>query len=201
MFHNHATPRCIYITANKLLWNKLSQSATHLSHVKLLYPRQHVTSASMPKLLQMLSAALVSCSSGVVEVASELTHASIAKRRLLQVMEQLGSASGCSVQFFGCRDRDQAVGSDWLQSLHYGRSTTVRLRHSAVWNMAEMTLEINLYEQTAPFERCVMETEQLETQGNSLRFWNRKYIKWAKKLFCLQICCFLGGKFPYVGMY
>jgi hypothetical protein len=32
------------------------------------------------------------------------------------------------------------------------------------------TLEINLYELTAPFECCVLEMEQLETWGNSLRF-------------------------------
>jgi hypothetical protein len=36
--------------------------------------------------------------------------------------------------------------------------------------MAEMSLEINLYEVTMPFECCILETEQMETQGNSLRF-------------------------------
>jgi hypothetical protein len=59
MFHNHATPRCIYNTVDKLRLNKLSQSTTHLSRVKLLSPEQRVTSASAPK-LQMLLAALVS---------------------------------------------------------------------------------------------------------------------------------------------
>jgi hypothetical protein len=67
--------------------------------------------------------------------------------------------------------------------------------------MVEMTLQINVYELAAPFEHCVLETEQMETQGNSLRFWNRKCIKWVKKLFCHQICYFLEGKFPYAGMY
>jgi hypothetical protein len=39
------------------------------------------------KLLQMLLAAFVSSKSRAVEVASELAHASIAKHRLMQVME------------------------------------------------------------------------------------------------------------------
>jgi hypothetical protein len=60
MFHNHATPGCIYITADKLRLNKLSQSTTHLSHVKLLSREQRVTTASVPKLHQLLLAALVS---------------------------------------------------------------------------------------------------------------------------------------------
>jgi hypothetical protein len=59
----------------------------------------------------------------------------------------------------------------------------VRLRHFTMWNVAEMTLAINLYELTAPFENCILETEQMETRGNSLRFWNRKYIKWVEKCF------------------
>jgi hypothetical protein len=67
--------------------------------------------------------------------------------------------------------------------------------------VGEMTLEMNLYELTVPFECCILETEQMETWGNSLRFWNRKFIKWAKKLFRHQICYFLGGKFSYAGMY
>jgi hypothetical protein len=69
----------------------------------------------------------------------------------------------------------------------------MRLRHSAVWNMAEVTL-------TTPFEHWVFETERMETQGNSLQFWNRKHIKRVKKLFRREIC-YLGRKFSYVGMY
>jgi hypothetical protein len=53
----------------------------------------------------------------------------------------------------------------------------------------------------APFEGCVLETERMETWGNSLRFWNRKCIKRVKKLFRRGICYFLGGKFSYAGMY
>jgi hypothetical protein len=49
MFHNHATPRHVYITTDKLRLNKLSQTTTHLYHVKPLSPNnmeQCVTSAS-----------------------------------------------------------------------------------------------------------------------------------------------------------
>jgi hypothetical protein len=51
----------------------------------------------------MLLAAFVSFKSQAVEVASELSHASIAKCRFMQVMEQLGSTSGRLIQFFGYR--------------------------------------------------------------------------------------------------
>jgi hypothetical protein len=77
----------------------------------------------------------------------------------------------------------------------------VRLHHSTVWNVGKMTLEINLYELTAPFECRVLEMERMETWGNYLRFWNRKYIKWVKKLFRCQIYYMLGGKFSYAGLY
>jgi hypothetical protein len=50
-------------------------------------------------------------------------------------------------------------------------------------NLAEMALEINLYELTAPFERCILETERMEAWGNCLRFLYRKYVKRAKKIF------------------
>jgi hypothetical protein len=65
-------------------------------------------------------------------------------------------------------------------------ASAVRLCNSAVWNVAEMTLEINLYEQTMPFECCVLETEQMKTQKNYLGFWNRKCIKWVKKSFVIK---------------
>jgi hypothetical protein len=32
----------------------------------------------------------------------------------------------------------------------------------------------------SPFEHCILETERIETQGNSLRFCNRKCIKQVK---------------------
>jgi hypothetical protein len=109
MFHNHATSRHIYITTDKLHLNKLSQSTTHLSCVKPLSTQQCGTPCRFnkhaPKLLQMLLAAFVSSKSQTLEVASELPHANIAKRRLMQVREQLGSASGRPIQFFGCCER------------------------------------------------------------------------------------------------
>jgi hypothetical protein len=52
----------------------------------------------------------------------------------------------------------------------------------------------------APFERCVLETERMETRGNSLRFSNRKYIKRVEKLFRREIRYLLGGKFSYAAM-
>jgi hypothetical protein len=39
MFHNHATPQHICITANKLHLNKLSNASTHASGVRLLSPQ------------------------------------------------------------------------------------------------------------------------------------------------------------------
>jgi hypothetical protein len=44
-----------------------------------------------------------------------------------------------------------------------------------------MALEINLYEPTVSFERCIVEREQMETRGNYLRFRYRKCINWVKK--------------------
>jgi hypothetical protein len=84
------------------------------------------------------------------------------------------------------------ISASWKK---YKPPSAVRLCHSAVSNLAEMTLKINLHELTMPFEFCVLETEWMETRGNSLRFWCRKCTKWAKKLFCHQIFYFLGGKF------
>jgi hypothetical protein len=43
MFHNHATPQRIYITADKLRLNKLSHATTQLSCIKLLSPQQGET--------------------------------------------------------------------------------------------------------------------------------------------------------------
>jgi hypothetical protein len=40
MFHSHATPQRIYITADKLRLNKLLHVNTHASGIKLLSPQQ-----------------------------------------------------------------------------------------------------------------------------------------------------------------
>jgi hypothetical protein len=69
MFHNHTTQRRVYITADKLCLNKLSQSITHLSCIKLLPPAMCDSHQRTPKLLQMLLAALVSTKTQAVEVA------------------------------------------------------------------------------------------------------------------------------------
>jgi hypothetical protein len=51
----------------------------------------------------------------------------------------------------------------------------MRLRHSIVWNVGEVTLEINLCELTVPFECCVLEMERMETWENFLRFGTEMY--------------------------
>jgi hypothetical protein len=101
-------------------------------------------------------------------------------------------------------DRDRVVGTDWLQSLHHGRNATPVCHDVALFccvKHAEMTLEFNPYELTTPFECCAVETEQLETQGNCLRFWYRKCIKQVKNGFVVTFWYLLGGKFSYAGPY
>jgi hypothetical protein len=123
----------------------------------------------------------------------------VAKRRLMQVTKQLRSASSHPIQFFVCRDK-RSSGGEWLTAVSaswkkYDPSAmAVRLRHSAVWNVAEVTLAVGHL-------NAVFWNQRMETRGNSLRFWNRKCIKRAKKLFCHEICYFLGRKFSYAGMY
>jgi hypothetical protein len=54
------------------------------------------------------------------------------------------------------------VGTDILQSLHHGKNTTPPHHEVALFccaKLAEMTLEINLYELTVPSEHCILETE------------------------------------------
>jgi hypothetical protein len=149
--------------------------------------------------------AVVSSKSRAAEMESGLPHARRCQHVLMHITEEVGSASGCLIQFFGCHERLSS--GYWLtevsalQKKYDMPMATMRLCHSAVQNVAEMTLEINLCQLTTPFEHCVLEMEQMETQGNSLRFWNRKCIKWVKKLFHPQICNFFGGKFSYTGMY
>jgi hypothetical protein len=98
----------------------------------------------------------------------------------------------------GCCDKRSSSG-EWLTAVcalwkKYETSTmAVRLRHSAVWNMAEVTLTVH-HLNTAFWKQW------MQTQGNSLRFWNKKCIKWVKKLFHREICDFLGRKFSCAGM-
>jgi hypothetical protein len=100
----------------------------------------------------------------------------VAKHR--QVTEQLGSASSCPIQLFGCSERLSS--GNWLpevsalQKKYNTPTVAVRLCHSAVWNVAEMTLEINLYQLTVPFERCVLEIEQMEKMGKFCKILKQK---------------------------
>jgi hypothetical protein len=129
----------------------------------------------------MLLAAFVSSRSREVEAASELPNAGLCRSQ--NNYDQL-----LATQYnFSVVVRDREVGTDWLHSLCIAEEirhprAAVRLRHSAVWYVAKMTLEINLCELTAPFERCVLEAERMETRGNSLRFWNGECIKWVKNI-------------------
>jgi hypothetical protein len=81
---------------------------------------------------------------------------------------------------------------DWLGAVSASQKkydtpmSAIRLYHSAVWNVAEMTLEINLYELIVPFEHCILETEWMENQRNCWRFWNKKCIIWVKELLLLR---------------
>jgi hypothetical protein len=71
---------------------------------------------------------------------------------------------------------------DWLQSVHCGRNKTPPRHEIASFccvKLAQMTFQINLYELTAPFEQCILETGWMEIRGNCLRFWYRKCIKRA----------------------
>jgi hypothetical protein len=121
----------------------------------------------------------------------------------MQVTKQLALASGHPILFFGCCDRDQVVENDWLQSLHCGGNVTPPCRpwgcvillcetwQKWPWRLTYMTWLCHL--NAAFWKQC------METQENFLRFWYRKCIKWVKKLFCHQICYFVGRKFNMRG--
>jgi hypothetical protein len=152
----------------------------------------------------MLLAAFVSCKSWAVEVASELLHAShcqmqaYAGHRTARIRFQLPN----TISQLSFETKSWGLTTVCALRKKYDTpASAVRLHHSTLWNMGEMTLEINLCEVTAPFECCILETEWMETWGNSLRFRNRKCIKCVKKFFHHQICYFLGRKFSYAGMY
>jgi hypothetical protein len=66
----------------------------------------------------------------------------------MQVTKQLVLASGHLIQFFVCCDKRPSSG-EWLTAVsalwkEYDTSTTaMRLRHAAVWNVAEVTLTVH----------------------------------------------------------
>jgi hypothetical protein len=127
MFHNHTTSRHIYITADKLCLNKLSQSTTHLSCVKLLSPRKakhRVTSTStclnffqcywlpsFPRSPRQLKQQ-VSCHMPALPNAG-LCRSQNSYNQLLATRYN-----------FSVVLADWVVGTDWPQSLHCGWNMT-----------------------------------------------------------------------------
>jgi hypothetical protein len=117
-----------FITADKLRLNELSQSTTHLSCVKPLSPppnnMEHRVTSTSAYLNFFKSYWLPSFASSPGQLKRQVNcdMPAIAKRRLMQVMEQLGSASDHPIQFFGCHERLST--GDWLQSVHRGRNST-----------------------------------------------------------------------------
>jgi hypothetical protein len=96
----------------------------------------------------------------------------------MQVTEQLGGFRLPDTIFRLSWQRPS--GGEWLtavfavQKKYDTPALAVRLCHSAVWNLVEMSVEINLHELTEPFERCVLETERMETLGNSFKILKQK---------------------------
>jgi hypothetical protein len=125
MFRNHATPWHIFITADKLRLNKLSQSTTHVTS-NCCPPNNveyHVTSTSMClNFFRCYWLTLCPPSAGQLKWQARCYMPAVAKCRLMQVTEQLGSASARPIQFFGCCERPSS--GDWLQSVHRGRNIT-----------------------------------------------------------------------------
>jgi hypothetical protein len=85
--------------------------------------------------------------------------------------------------------RYRVVETDWLQSLYHGKCGTPPCRPwlriillCETWQ--KWPFRLTYMNWPHHFEHCILETVWMETQGSSLRFWNRKCIKWAKKLFC-----------------
>jgi hypothetical protein len=52
--------------------------------------------------------------------------------------------------------------------------------------LAEMTLGINLYELTTPFESHILETERMETWGNCFKILIQKMYYMGKEIFPLS---------------
>jgi hypothetical protein len=131
----------------------------------------------------MLLAAFVSSKSQPVEEASELPHASIAKCRLMQVTEHLWSVSSRPIQFSGCRDRPSS--GDSLQSLHCRKNTTCPCQ---LWGCVILLCEmwqkwpwrLTYMNWPCHLNAAFWKRNEWKRGGNSLRFWNRKCIKWVK---------------------
>jgi hypothetical protein len=157
MFHNNATPWCIYITADKLRLNKLLHVSTHAFCIRLM---------SRQCLKIELCASIGCLSSLLVPNQFKLTHALVEKCRVILVTVQVGLGSTPpppppDTIFRSSWERDWVVGADWLQSVHHGWNKTPPCHEFASFccvKLAEMSLEINLRELTVLFERCILET-------------------------------------------
>jgi hypothetical protein len=107
----------------------------------------------------MLLAAFVSSKCWAAEAASELLHASCCQTQAYagHGTARISFRPPNTIFWFVVRDQVSAS-----RKKYDTPASAMRLRYSTVWNVGEMTLEINLYELTAPFECCVLETEQME---------------------------------------
>jgi hypothetical protein len=139
IFHSHTTQRCIYIIADKLCLNKLSQSITHLSRVKSRSPSN-----------MWLPPAHAHTSSNVIGCLSFLQAPRCWSDKMLP------NTGSCRLQnswdllpatwysFSVVVTRDRVVRSDSLQSLHRGRIRDLCDGREVVsfscGNMAKVTL-------------------------------------------------------------
>jgi hypothetical protein len=173
MFHNHTTQWRICIIANKSRLNKLLQSITYLSRVKPRPPatcdcRQHA-----PKLLEMLLAALVPTKSQAVEAAKRCqTHAHAdheTARISFQPTDTIFQLSWQETEQWGVTHCSLCI-VEGIRHLRDGHEVAsfCCVKHGG-YDLDRV-----------PFERCILETEWMETRGNSLRCWDRKCIKWVK---------------------
>jgi hypothetical protein len=121
----------------------------------------------------------------------------------MQVMEQLGSASGCPIQFFGYRERPSSGGLTTVCASRKKYDTPHRPWGCVIPLCETWRNDLGDYPLWTDHAIWMLHfgNGMNGNVGKFLRFWNRKCIKWVKKLFHCQICYFLGGKFSYVGMY
>jgi hypothetical protein len=129
----------LFVTADKLCLKKLLQSTTRLSCFKPLSLQQRGTSCrSTSACLNFFKCYWLPSfppSPGQLKQQVSCCMPAIAKRRLMQVTEQLGSAPSRLIQFFGCHDRLSSGGLTTVYALRKKSSTpasAVRLGHSTV---------------------------------------------------------------------
>jgi hypothetical protein len=161
MFHNHAISRRIYITADKWSLNMFLHVHTHTSDVRLVAPAKWNSGWLQHARLEFFKRYWLPefpPSSGQLKWQVSL-YVPVLPMQAHAGHGTLRTGFWPLNTIFWSWQR--VVGDGWLQSLHHVRNTkprAMRLCHSAMWNLAEMTLEINLCELTAPFEHCILET-------------------------------------------